>query len=674
MRAHLRQLVLSSVVIGLLAGVAAAQTHPALKDAKLPPLLPISLLADGDPETRSNFQISPNGKTIAWLQRIGGRRQIHIRPVEGGDPVVVRLSRDVGSYHWTAGSRFMTVAIDPVSGSENDQILIVDTQAPTATPRNVTPWQGTRNWVLSPRDMHDAIYLCSNRRDRRYFDLYKLALTADAEPQLVAENPGTVSSWFFDPAGTMIARMTRPNDAGRRSFERCDDGGNCGRLFDIDLEESVSVLGGVQGEPTVWALSNRGRDKTALVRLDLKTGGETEIHADPAVDISSVRLSADQRQPLLAVSWPDRQRLHFFDAALEADLKPLAGDAGDVVNIVSSDQARRWLVVTVSGPLKPARTLLLDRHTGQRALLSVSPWEAWRETLSETRPASFAARDGRTIPAYVTVPRGASGKQLPTVMFIHGGPWVRDFGTLDSRVQFLANRGYAVVQVNYRGSAGYGKTHLWSAVGEFGRKMSDDIDDAARWAVDTGIADPDRIAIMGASYGGYATMVGMTRTPRLYAAGVSFVGPSDLPALMDLMPEYWEPYRWHRFLGKPSDPEARARMWDVSPLRLADKVERPMLVIHGANDPRVRRDQSERFAGALRSFGKPVELHVFADEGHGLNRPANRVRYYTMVEAFLARHLGGRASPPRDNVLAPASGGKPETARERRSGPADGRP
>jgi len=674
MHAHLRRFALSLAVLGALAAAAVAQTHPALKDAQLPPLLPIALLADGDSETRGNFQISPDGKTIAWLQRIAGRRQIHVRPTDGGDPVVLRISRDVGAYHWTADSRHMTVSIDPVPGSENEQILIVDVQAPTAAPRNVTPWPGTRNWVLSPRDMQDAIYLGSNRRDRRYFDLYKLTLTADAEPQLVVENPGAVSSWYFDPAGTMIARMTRPNDAGRRMFERCEASGACSRLFDLELEDSVSVLGGAGGEPVIWALSNRGRDKTALVRLDLKTGAETEIHADPQVDISTVRLSADQRRALFAVSWPDRQKVHFFDTALEADLKPLLSDTGDVVNVTSSDQSQRWLVVTVSGPLKPTRTLLLDRQRGQRALLSVSPWEAWRETLSETEPVMLTARDGRTIPLYVTVPRGAQARPLPTVMFIHGGPWARDFGTLDPRVQFLANRGYAVVQVNYRGSSGYGKAHLWSAVGEFGRKMSDDIDDAAQWAVAQGIADPGRIAIMGGSYGGYATLVGMTRTPRLYAAGISFVGPSDLPALMDLMPPYWEPYRWHRFLGKPGDPEARARMWEVSPLRLADKVERPMLIIHGANDPRVRRDQSERFAGALRSFGKPVELHVFADEGHGLTRPANRARYYTMVETFLAHYLGGRASPSASGGVTPGEDrdGRPTTNSGRRQAPADG--
>jgi dipeptidyl aminopeptidase/acylaminoacyl peptidase len=513
--------------------------------------------------------------------------------------------------------------------------------------------------VLALRGMPGELYLFSNRRDRRYFDVYKLALPVTGEPQLVVENPGTVSSWYFDPAGKVVARMMRPDGTGRRVFERCEAATTCARLFDLGLEDYVSVTGVIEGEPAAWALSNRGRDKAAVVRLDLKTGAETEVYADPKVDVSALRLSPDQRKPVVAVSWPDRQKVHFFDAAFEADLKALQSDATEVVNVTSSDQAQRWLVVTVSGPLKPTRTLLLDRRTGQRSLLAVSPWEAWIETLSETRPVQIAARDGRAIPIYVTVPRGTSGKKLPTVMYIHGGPWARDFGALDPRVQFLANRGYAVVQVNYRGSSGYGKDHLWSAVGEFGRKMSDDVDDAAKWAVDQGIADPDRIAIMGGSYGGYATMVGVTRTPRLYAAGVSFVGLSDLPAFIDLIPEYWEPYRWHRFLGKPDSLEARARMWEVSPLRLVDKVERPMLIVHGANDPRVRRDQSERFAGALKSFGKPVELHVFPDEGHGLSRPANRVRFYSMVETFLARHLGGRTSPPRNAGASPGTDAKP---------------
>jgi dipeptidyl aminopeptidase/acylaminoacyl peptidase len=185
--------------------------------------------------------------------------------------------------------------------------------------------------------------------------------------------------------------------------------------------------------------------------------------------------------------------------------------------------------------------------------------------------------------------------------------------------------------------------------------MSDDIDDAAKWAINQGIADPERIALMGGSYGGYATKIGMARTPRQYAAGISFVGLSDLPAFIDLLPDYWEPHRWHRFLGKPGDPDARARMWEVSPLRLVSQVERPMLIIHGANDPRVRRDQGERFAGALKSLGKPVELHIFTDEGHGLTRPANRSRYYTMVETFLGRHLGGRTTPPRNAGSTPGA-------------------
>ncbi|HJQ57593.1 MAG TPA: S9 family peptidase [Vineibacter sp.] len=647
MSGWLKRFVLAVVALAGLSSGLAAQTHPALKDADFPPLLPIALMADAGRETRSNFQVSPDGKTLSWLQRADGRRQIHIRPIEGGEATVVRTPQDVGTYQWAADSRHLSAPIDPVAGTEDYQILIVDSQAPTATPRNITPWPGTRNSVLVFRDLPDTIYLLSNRRDRRYFDLYRVALPVTGEPQMMAENRGRVSRWMFDSAGKVIARQTRPDANGRRSFERCTAVDACSRLFDLDLEDQVSIVGDAAGDASVWALSNRNRDKVAAVRLDLNSGTESVLYADPSVDVTGLHLGADRREAAFATSWPDRQKLHFFDPALEADLKPLRGEPDDVVNVTSADRAQRWVVVTVAGPQRPTRTLLLDRQTRQLNALSSSPWEAWRSSLSPLRSATVTARDGRPIPVYVTVPRGTSGRGLPTVMLIHGGPWLRDFGTSSPTVQFLANRGYAVVQVNYRGSAGYGKDHLWAGVGEFGRKMSDDIDDAAKWAVDQGIADAGRIALMGGSYGGYATNMGLARTPLLYAAGVSFVGLSDLPAFIDLLPDYWEPHRWHRFLGKPGDQAARARMWEASPLRLVGQVERPMLIIHGANDPRVRRDQGERFAGALKSLGKPVELHVFADEGHGLNRPGNRARYYTMVETFLARHLGGRASPPR---------------------------
>jgi dipeptidyl aminopeptidase/acylaminoacyl peptidase len=632
------------ILLAALAGAAGAQTHPSLKDAALPPLLPISLMASGDPDTRTHFQVSPDGKSLAWLQRVGGRRQIHMRPLDGGDYVVIPTAQDIGSYRWTADSRHFALSVDPVPGAENFQVILVDSQTPKATPRNVTPWPGTRNSVLVLNGMPGSLYIFSNRRDRRFFDLYRLALPVNGEPQLVARNPGTIARWFFDSTGRIVARTTRPDAEGRSVFERCQ-GNACTRLFETGLEDFVNVVGDADASSVAWALSNRERDKAALVRLDLTTGAETVVHADPAVDVSAVRLSPGYEKAVYAVSWPDRQKVHFFDPAVEAALRPLLSDGFDTIGIASADMAQRWLVVTLSGPMKATHTILLDRQTGRRSPLTVSPWEEWRQSLSPTEPHAFQARDGRTIPAYVTIPRGTSGRKLPTVMLVHGGPWSRDYGMMSPQVQFLANRGYAVVQVNFRGSSGYGKAHLWSAVGEFGRKMSDDVDDAAAWAVQRGIADPDRIAIMGGSYGGYATMVGMTRTPLLYAAGISNVGLSDLPAFMDLLPEYWDPQRWQRFLGKPGDVAARARMWDVSPLRLADKVERPVLIFHGANDPRVRRDQSERFAGALRSFGKPVEFHLFTDEGHNLSRPANRARFYAMVERFLARHLGGRASP-----------------------------
>ncbi len=626
-------------------GAASAQTHPALSGTSLPPLLPLKLLSGGDDDGPSGHQVSPDGKRLAWTQRIGGRRQLHVRPIEGGTDVSVRTAQNVDGYTWASDSRHLVLSIDPDRGAENHQLLLVDADAPEAGSRNVTPWPGTRNSLVNVFLQGDQILFRSNRRDAAISDLYRVSLAGRAEPEMIARNPGNIRDWWLYPSGKVAARLTTAGGAeGRRMFQRCANDG-CVRVFDMAWDENLSLFGLVEGEDSAWALSNRNRDRIAVVRLDLKTGAETVEHDDPVVDVAGLRFDPTTRRPLLATSWPGRQRLHFFAEGLGKDIKPLLAEGVEFLSIGSADLAHRWMVLTLSGPRVATRTVLLDRQTGKRSPLTVSPWEAWQDTLSDTKPFDFAARDGRRLHGYLTVPRGTRGKGLPTVIFVHGGPWARDFGTPSNTVQFLANRGYAVVQVNYRGSIGYGRAHLLAAIGEFGRKMSDDVDDAFKWAVDQGIADPARTAIMGASYGGYAANVGVTRTPTLYAAGVSIVGMSDLPGFIDTVPPSWDRNFWYRFIGRADQVEARARMWEVSPLSKVHQVVRPVLILHGANDTRVRRDQGERFAGALRSLRKPVELQVYEGEGHSFTRPATRADYMGRVERFLARHLGGRATP-----------------------------
>ena len=631
----------------LVAGVASAQTHPTLKDAKLPALLPLALVAGDDTDTRSNFQVSPDGKWLAWSQRRGGRAQIHVRPIGGGDAAVVRTPIGLSNFRWMPDSRHLRYGLDN-GGNENTQIWVVDAQNPNVSPRNITPWAGTTNYVSTVRLDGDEVLLFSNRRDRRVFDAYRVSLSGDLTPVLLERNPGNVDRAYFDRKARMVARTLRPGADGRRAFEFCPGAAaTCARVFDMEWDERIFVPDIAVGEEEVWALSNRGRDRQAVVRLNLRTGTETVMHEDPRVDIDTFWFNSETREPVLAIAWPDRQRLHAFGSTVGPDLAAIGGAGSAVVTIRSYDFAMRWFVLGVQSQGSATRTILYDAQSKERTLLSAGPWDAYRESLSPLTPVEYKSRDGLTVRGYLTLPAGTAGKNLPSVVLIHGGPWLRDYGMLGTAAQFLANRGYAVLQVNYRGSNGYGRAFLRAGIGELGGRMQDDIDDGVKWLIDQGIADPARIALMGGSYGGYATFVGMTRTPTQFAAGVANVGITDLPAFIDLVPAYWDRSRWNRFLGPSNTVEGRAALWQRSPLAHVDKLERPMLITAGANDVRVRKDQSERFYGAARALGKPVEFHLFGNEGHSMYRSASRLIYYAKVERFLAEHLGGRATKVR---------------------------
>ncbi|MBM3620688.1 MAG: S9 family peptidase [Alphaproteobacteria bacterium] len=643
-----------------LAGAAAAQTHPTLKDAKLPPLLPLALIAGDDTDTRTNFQVSPDGKWLAWSQRSGGRPQIHVRPIAGGDPVIVRTPTGASNFRWLPDSRRLRYGLDN-GGNENTQIWIVDSQSPTAPPKNVTPWPGTANSVSTTRLDGDEVLLFSNRRDRRVFDAYRLSLSGDLTPVLHERNPGNVDRVYFDRKARVAARSLRAGADGKRAFEFCPGVvATCARVFDMEWDEQVAIVDIAADEEEVWALSNRGRDRVAVVRLNLRTGAETVRHVDPKVDVDSIWFNTETREPVLAIQWPDRQRLHAFGSGIGPDLAAMGNDGGaDVVGILSHDNAMRWFVLGMQSKGSATRIILYDTQNKERTLLTAGAWDAYRESLSPINAVDYKARDGLTISGYLTLPAGAPAKNLPSVVLVHGGPWLRDYGTLSTTAQFLANRGYAVLQVNYRGSSGYGRAHLRGGIGELGGKMQDDVDDGVKWLIAQGIADPAKIALMGSSYGGYATFVGMTRTPTQFAAGVANVGISDLPAFIDLVPVYWDRGRWHRYLGPSNTVEGRAAMWQRSPLAHVDKLERPMLITHGANDVRVRKDQSERFYGAARALGKPVEFHLFENEGHSLGRSENRLIFFAKVETFLAKHIGGRVTEVK---AAPGPGKPPEPA------------
>jgi dipeptidyl aminopeptidase/acylaminoacyl peptidase len=604
----------------------------------------------------------PDGQWLAWSQRQGGRAQIHVRPIAGGDPVVVRTPTGSSNFRWLPDSRRLRYALD-TGGNENSQIWIADRENPNASPKNITPWPGTATFVSTTRLDDGEILLLSNRRDRRLFDAYRLSLSGDLTPVLHERNPGNVDRVYFDRKARLVARSLRSGIDGKRAFEFCPGAATtCARVFDMEWDEQITIPDIAAGEEEVWALSNRGRDRQAVVRLNLRTGAETVMHADPKVDVDSLWFNSETRQPVLAIKWPDRQRLHAFGNGLGPDLAALGGDGGaDVVSIYSHDLAMRWFVLGMQNKGSATRIILYDAQNRERTLLSAGSWDAYRESLSPPTPVEYKARDGLSINGYLTLPAGAPGKNLPSVVLVHGGPWLRDYGTLGTTAQFLANRGYAVLQVNYRGSNGYGRAFLRAGIGELGGKMQDDVDDGVKWLIAQGIADPAKIALMGGSYGGFATFVGMTRTPTQFAAGVANVGITDLPAFIDLVPAYWDRSRWNLYLGASNTVEGRAALWQRSPLAHVQRLERPMLITHGANDVRVRKDQSERFFGAARALGKPVEFHLFENEGHSLSRPENRLIFFARVEIFLAKHLGGRASETKP-AATPTPAKPPEPA------------
>jgi dipeptidyl aminopeptidase/acylaminoacyl peptidase len=392
-------------------------------------------------------------------------------------------------------------------------------------------------------------------------------------------------------------------------------------------------------------LSNRGRDKKTLARLDLATGKETVVYAHPEVDLDNVLISEVTREPLAATAMPGYPEIHFFDESLEAVRKVFAQDGPFGIRLTGLDDSERYATLSVYTDRK-VEHYFYDRDRKTKELLGEHPLSRHAAELAPMEPVAIKSRDGLTLHGYLTRPQLDANRPLPMVLKVHGGPWARSRWGLDTTAQFLANRGYAVLNVNYRGSSGYGRAFTEAAVGEFAGKMHNDLVDAVDWAIREGIADPDKVCIFGGSYGGYATLVGLTFTPDVFACGVDVVGPSNLVSLLESVPAYWRPWmpQWYKYVGHPDNPEDRRDMEARSPLFRVDQVEAPLLIAQGANDPRVNQHESDQIVAALEGAGKKVEYMLFPDEGHGIRHWKNRLRFYRKAEDFLAENLGGRSA------------------------------
>jgi dipeptidyl aminopeptidase/acylaminoacyl peptidase len=645
-----RSVILRSLAIATL--VAAPVTISA-QNGKLPPLIDRELFF-GNPEI-SGAQISPDGRFISFLKPYKDTRNVWVKRI--GDPYTAArlmtndIKRPVTQYFWSRDGKYILYVQDQ-GGDENFNVYAVDpTAAPAAgqevpTARNLTAAKGVRAQIYSvPRNDPDIMYVGINDRDKAWHDLYRVRIST-GERTLLRQNTERIAGWLFDNAGTLRLAV-RTTDKGDTEILRVDPTGFT-QVYSCTVFETCGPDRFNKDNSKVYMETNKGApDLTRLILFDPAAKTEQLVESDPLnrVDFGNATFS-DVTDELVATSYNDeRNRIYWKNKDWEKDYQLLQSKLpGKEVQPTSSTNDERMWMVVASSDREPGERYLFDRNTKkltfQYSIFDKLP----RASLAPQTAISYKSSDGLTIPAYLTLPVGVAPKNLPLIAFPHGGPWGRDNWGYSSIAQFLANRGYAVLQPNFRASTGYGKKFLNAGNNEWGQKMQDDITYGVRYLVSQGTVDPKRVGIMGGSYGGYATLAGLAFTPDVYAAGVSIVGPSNLITLLNSIPPYWESVRtiFNERMGNPNTPAGLAQLQRQSPLNSAAKIKAPLLVIQGANDPRVNKAESEQIVVALRDRGFPVEYILAPDEGHGFARPINNLVLFTTAEKFLAKYLGGR--------------------------------
>ena len=597
-------------------------------------------------------QLSPDGKYLSFQKPYKGKLNVYVRPVGGKAERLMTADtvRPVSGYFWSHDSKQLLYVQDK-GGNENFAVYAVPVEG-TGLPeaKNLTPYDKARAVIFAvPRRTPERILIGINNRSPSVFDAHWLDIKT-GKMTMVAENPGRHAGYLIDKAGTVRIAAGQNTAGGTEIYERATDTSAWRTVASYTADESVNPLRMHPDGKRLYASSNHGRDLQALVLIDLATGQETVVEQDPLgeADFGGALFSDLTDELLLTTYNADTVRRYPKTPQMERDLAAVRKlNPGSPSLTSSTDDENVW-TVSFNSPTDPGATYTYDRRTGKSQFLyRPRPWLD-RSKLVDMMPISFTARDGLKIFGYLSLPKGEQKKNLPMVLLVHGGPWARDSWGYQPEVQLLADRGYAVLQVNYRGSTGYGKKFYNAAVGQFGKAMHNDLIDGVKWAIDKGYANPKKVAIYGGSYGGYATLAGVTFTPDVFACGVDYVGPSSLITLVESFPAYWRPFlagTWFRFVGDPAKEDDRARMKEVSPLFFVDRITAPLLVVQGANDPRVTKLEADQLVIALRDRGVNVQYLIAWDEGHGFANADNRVALYRAMELFLKDCLGGRAQP-----------------------------
>ena len=601
----------------------------------------------GNPE-RVSPRISPNGTSLAWIAPHNEVLNVWTAPVgpEGVDwdsaqVVTNDTDRGIRVFLWAHDGRHLLYLQD-TGGDENWRLYDVDVT--TMQHRDLTPFEGVQAQILATeKDLPDEVLVGLNRDNPALHDVYRLNLTSGDLVKEV-ENPG-FAGWVADTKLVTRVGVGLEPDGSLVVKVRDDADGDWRLLLTLPAEDALTStpIAISPDGTTMLAMSSLDADTGRLVRVDLGSGAEAVIAEDPDADVSGVRVHPDTREPQVVTWVKERTEYRVLDPALEADVAAIRALHPGDPDIVAHDHSDMVWLVAFTNDTGPIPYFLYDRQRREGRFLFDHRPELSEYELAPMEPVSFQARDGLTIHGYLTFPPGVGRKDLPMVLNVHGGPWARDVWGFDPAAQWLANRGYLCLQVNFRGSTGYGKAFVNAGDREWGNAMQNDLTDAVEFAIGQGWADRERVAIYGGSYGGYAALAGIAFTPDLYRCAVDIVGPSNLKTLIETIPPYWQPQiaLFHQRVGNPeTDAEF---LWSRSPLSRAASIKTPLLIAQGANDPRVKQAESEQIVAALRDAGIDYEYMLFPDEGHGFAKPENRLKFYAAAERFLARHLGGRA-------------------------------
>lgn len=641
-----------TIAVCLIAGLGLlASVRQVVGEPKGTPLIPRSILF-GNPD-KAGPQLSPDGKHLAYLAEVNGVMNVWVGPVdkpEAAKAVTEDTKRGIRQYFW-AFNNDTILYIQDKGGDENWHVYatnLKDMKTTDLTPMNEI---AARIQQVSHK-FPDEVLIATNDRDKTLHDIHRVNIRT-AERKLIEKNSGYVGYLSDDDFNVRIALKMTP-DGTQEMYK--NEGGTWTLFTSIPAEDNMTTSPGGFDKTgkTLYMMDSRGRNTSALFAMDFSTGEKKKIAEDAKADVDDL-MTHPTENTIQAVSFNyDRTRWEILDPSIKGDIAYLEKACNGELNITSRTlDDKHWIAtfVTDDGPVKYYH---YDRAAKKAKFLFSNRSKLEGLPLAKMHPVVIKARDGLNLVSYLTLPKDADAKNsgtpdkaLPMVLFVHGGPWARDQWGFNGMHQWLANRGYAVLSVNYRGSTGFGKEFINAANMQWSKNMHNDLIDAVKWAVDKKIADPKKVAIMGGSYGGYATLVGLTFTPDTFACGVDIVGPSNINTLLSTIPPYWKPMidMFRTRVGDNTTDEGKKFLDSCSPLTKVDQIKKPLLIGQGANDPRVKQSEADQIVKAMKDKNIPVAYVLYPDEGHGFARPENRTSFNALTEGFLAKHLGGRAEP-----------------------------